>query len=344
MRWITNALWKAQCRVNHPLVGLRAEGFGTDLDRLFTWRSAPPACRSPSLCIVLTTHARPKACAELLLELARELPAELAPHTQVIVLIDRSELDYAAAIEVGRSSFGEQVTWLESTRWLGKPGFHLVHRAAFALVRTLQPQLTLFIQDDLSLVPGFFARALSTWSAIDDPRKAVLSLFATDDDEPHGRWVRFTRETLPGGAVRRTQWFDLPAFLVDQRFFELLDYRVFAPDPLRFADGLPRSSGVGEQLTRRLWGRGDVYQVVETLTHHGAHPSVMNADARQLRPMDNRPVQSLLASRLPELTSQPQSRSLRESKYAPTASTSARLPVDQAQQPWPSSAMSRSGS
>jgi hypothetical protein len=44
---------------------------------------------------------------------------------------------------------------------------------------------------------------------------------------------------------------------------------------------------VSEQFTLRLFGRGNVYQVEETLAFHGQHASVLNEQARRARPLDN---------------------------------------------------------
>ncbi|HEX6239533.1 MAG TPA: hypothetical protein VFZ61_01515, partial [Polyangiales bacterium] len=48
------------------------------------------------------------------------------------------------------------------------------------------------------------------------------------------------------------------------------------------------SSGVGQQLTIRLFLRGDVVQAVPSLVEHGALESEMNAEARRRRGLDNR--------------------------------------------------------
>jgi hypothetical protein len=135
---------------------------------------------------------------------------------------------------------------------------------------------------------SFVDRALETWAAIEDPRKCVLYLFSSADDEPEGRWVHFPRVDYAHGRYRWTQWFDLQAFLVGRSFYELLDHRVFPVHPNRWKRKPAASSGVGMQLTRRLFRRGHIYQVSEPLARHGSEPSLMNPEARLSRPLDNR--------------------------------------------------------
>ena len=277
-------LWKVQCRLNMPLFGLGAQVRRRALADAWDLSAAQIARTQPELCVVISTHKRPHACADLLLQ----LHAQLSDRALVIVLEDMSEVDYSAVRALGTRLFQGRFVFLRSRRWLAKEGYYLLYQAAFDLLRELCPQHTLFIQDDLSLAPNFVGEALRLWCAIGDTNKAVLSLVAFDDDETQGRWTCYRRRELLGGEAWKTQWFDLQAFLVGRSFFETLRYRVFPAEPLRFRQRPGVSSGVGEQLTRRLWRRGNIYQVTRTLAFHGGHVSVMNVDARRDRPLDNR--------------------------------------------------------
>src|SRR5262249_17866169 len=136
---------------------------------------------------------------------------------------------------------------------------------------------------------SFVRDALARWAEIDDPRATVLYLTTFDDDEPGGRWIRFRRRPVPGTSLRLTQWFDLSAFLVGPRFFEVLHYEVFPSFRWRWDRDPGRSCGISEQLTRRLRGRGNVYQVERSIAFHGQTPSLLNPEARSSRTLDNRP-------------------------------------------------------
>lgn len=294
MRWVTDLLWKLQCRLNRPLPS--SPPLTVDGPVRFEPHAQSPALTGadagspPRLCVVITTHARVEACGALLEQLSTTLTeAGLAEQSRVLVLEDPSDRDYAPVLELLGRRFPERFFFLTATRRLRKAGRCFAYQTAFDAVRALAPEYTLFLEDDSVLGPTFLREALARWHEIDDPEKAVLYLCRFDDDESNGRWVRFARQSLPSGKVQRTQWFDLHAFLVTQRFFELLDYRLFQPWPSRWAGEPSRSSGVSEQFTRRLFGRGNIYQVCETLAFHGALPSVLNVEARGRRALNNHP-------------------------------------------------------
>ena len=90
------------------------------------------------------------------------------------------------------------------------------------------------------------------------------------------------------GASRLTKWFDGHASLVDGSFFRLLHGEVFRPPASRWLQQPSRSSGVHEQFTLRLFGRGNIHQVEKTLVFHGHEPSLMHPELRRLQPLDNR--------------------------------------------------------
>lgn len=293
MLQLDKMLWRLQCRINRRLPG------GPDVRRRVPARFIPrgKSCDierdtlpSPELCIVITTHARVEPCRALLEQLHASLSeAALSRRAFVLVLEDPSEAhDYAPVLALLEQRFEGRFAYRTATRRLGKPGRCFGYQNAFDTVRALSPRFALFLEDDIVIAPTFIRDALARWSEIDDRKKTVLYLCRFADDEPHGRWVQFSRRALPSGRVQLTQWFDLHAFLVDRRFFEQLDYTLFRPLSSRWQDPA-RSSGVSEQFTLRLFRRGNIYQVCETLGLHGGVPSVLNAEARHVRPLNNHP-------------------------------------------------------
>jgi hypothetical protein len=295
MRLMTDLLWRLQCRLNRRLPGSPELGSPEPVQFLPCGASRDPrtnelAGEPPALTVVITTHARVGPCASLLEQLAVTLTeAGMLERAFVLVLDDPSQDDYAEVLARLAQLFPGRFAFLRATRRLGKPGRPFGYQTAFDVVRALAPEYTLFLEDDAVLSPTFVRDALARWAEIDDARKTVLYLCCFEDDEPNGRWVRFARRVVPPGRVQQTQWFDLHAFLVTRRFFELLDYRLFQPWPSRWQGEPSRSSGVSEQFTLRLFGRGNVYQVRETLALHGALPSVLNAEARGRRALNNHP-------------------------------------------------------
>ena len=235
---------------------------------------------------VITTCERPDACRDLVTELGRAArDADTKP--VLIVIRDRGESDYGPVGEAIDVEFKDCSYLIETTRRLGSRQFWKPHQLILDLARVLAPPLVFCVQDDIGLVPGWLDRSKEIMCRLDDPDLAVLSLVVVDDDEAGGRWVRFARRELP--SARLTQWFDLQAFLATPRFYAALDYKIRPIHPLRWGLNPKKSSGVGRQFTRRLFGRANIYQVHETLAYHGGEPSIMNPEARSIRSLDNRP-------------------------------------------------------
>lgn len=242
----------------------------------------------PELMVVLTTYNRPHAAAKVLGRLGKALRAlGLEERTAVLVLHDACHSDYTAARLLAEAA-ASRCLWLDAQQRLGKVGFWKVHQTALFVARSWRPRRALYLQDDIDFDPDFLMRADKIWRATaHDPLRRVLHLFSSNDDEERGRWVHFTRSELPGVGCRLTSWFDLSAFLVDRTFFEMLDYRMIPIHPNRWKRKPEVSSGVGRQLTLRLFRRAHVYQAWPPLVRHGSQPSLMNPEARVLRPMDN---------------------------------------------------------
>lgn len=246
------------------------------------------AARPTDLLVALTTYNRPESCARILAALPHLLANAGRPlNIHVLVIKDAGGAEYGSVARVVRDRLGDRLTWLEARSHLGKPGYWKTYQALFLAARLLRPAHALFLQDDLEFSPTLLRDCHARFDALaQDERPRVLYLFAADDDEPEGRWIRFRRrDAVPG--VRLTQWFDLAGFFTDRAVLELLRYRVIPISERRWKEK-PYSSGVGEQLTRRLFRRANVYQAMPPLVFHGASPSEMNPEARADRALDNR--------------------------------------------------------
>jgi hypothetical protein len=237
--------------------------------------------------VVLMTYQRPDSAARVLEQLGAAL-RQWGGSAALLVLRDAGDADYAAARAQARAIDPGHV-WLDARQRFGKAGFWQMHQTALDVARLWQPARALYLQDDLSFSPELLRSADQLWQATArDPLRRVLYLFSSRDDEPEGRWLRFRRRDVPGAACRLTNWFDLQAFLLDRSCFELLGYRMVPVHPNRWRRRPAQSSGVGRQLSLRLFGRAHVYQAWPPLVVHGSEASTMNPEARRERPLDNR--------------------------------------------------------
>ncbi len=252
----------------------------------------PPSLRAAGadidLLVAITTYNRPEACERMLTalpQLVRNAGRGLRWH--VVVVKDAGGAEYGPAVRDARARLGNRVTWLEAGARLGKQGFWKTYQTLLLAARELRPLHALFLQDDLEFTPTLLRDCYARFGALAvDASPRVLYLLAADDDEAEGRWIRFRRRgAIPG--VRLTQWFDLSAFFTNRAVLELLHYRVF-PVPAGRWKKRPYSSGVGEQFTRRLFGRANIYQATPSLVFHGAYTTEMNPEARAVRHLDNR--------------------------------------------------------
>lgn len=133
----------------------------------------------------------------------------------------------------------------------------------------------LIIPDDVILSDHFFHTILSTWHSIRDAKKICLNPLADNRTGP--QWTGFKR--VKKGIVYQTQWNDLAIFCTD-RFFRALDYKIDPIDPGKFVKGKLISSGVGHQISVKLYKKFNLYQCKQTLLHHGKHKSVMHPERK----------------------------------------------------------------
>jgi len=276
----TNRLWPR----GHGLASLDSHWSLGSGERLALQGVARP---SPQLMVVLMTYQRPDSAAHVLSQLAAAL-RQWSGSVSLLVLRDAGDADYAAARAQARAIDPEHV-WFDARQRFGKAGFWRMHQTALDVARLWQPERALYLQDDLAFSPELLRSVDQLWQATEiDAQRRVLYLFSSRDDEPEGRWVRYQRRDVPGAACRLTNWFDLQAFLIDRRGLELLDYRMVPVHPNRWRRRPAQSSGVGRQLSLRLFGRGHVYQAWPPLVVHGTEQSTMNPEARSARSLDNR--------------------------------------------------------
>lgn len=288
IKYFARRLEKLSVRLNRPLWPRQS----TD-GLVYDWNAGNLLVRlrslRPQLLVTLTTFRRPDHVSGLIRELSGVLKDSHASFF-VCVFNDASDSDCSDARRLLYELFGENCAWLEARVNFGKKNFWRTYQVIFSSAEAADAEYLLSLQDDIELAPDFLKRLWEIWGQVGniDRKRRVLYLFSGEDDEPEGRWHRFRRVSLRDIPARRTDWFDLQAFLIDRDGLALLRYWMIPISPLRWRKDPTVSSGVGQQLTQRMAGRGTTYQCYPPLVFHGKAQSQMNPEARALRPLDNR--------------------------------------------------------
>lgn len=170
----------------------------------------------------------------------------------------------------------------------GKPNYQHLINEVFEEIKE-QEEYDYYIQlpDDFEIKPDFFANAVEQFEAITDPRRICLNLFTDGSRIGKTNWTNFIPEIHYYGENRyyKTQWNDL-CYIAKVDFFHALQFKINPIDPSRWKRNPKLSSGVGEQISKRLTNVGySMYQVTESLCTHGTHESVMNPGQRKETPL-----------------------------------------------------------
>lgn len=138
------------------------------------------------------------------------------------------------------------------------------------------------LPDDITVTPGFFAKAITLWESIKDEKKICLNLIFDEHRQNKGCWTGFN--PVASGSVIKTQWVDM-CYMCDINFFKKLNFEIHPIDPNRWNYDKSLSSGVGAQISLRLFKENNLYQVKKSLVLHGDHESKMNPEERKKNPL-----------------------------------------------------------
>lgn len=175
---------------------------------------------------------------------------------------------------VSQTNHGKQMYWA------------LVNRS-FAELRGIDFDFIVMMPDDVRLESDYFNKALDHWAAIPDQRKICLSTLLSPAEMGKSKWASGVPalETCDGFDVYKTMWTDL-AFFAPRSILETLNFKVLPIPKSRWQNKPRLSSGVGEQITKRLRKAGcTLYHTANTLMHHGGHESKMNYEERKRNPL-----------------------------------------------------------
>ncbi|MBY5959203.1 hypothetical protein KUV50_13705 [Membranicola marinus] len=169
----------------------------------------------------------------------------------------------------------------------GKHKFWLTINRLWEQIRDKRFDYYIHIQDDYSLGKNFISKVVGLWDSIDDPFKIGLNIFLDEfrvgkkvwvDKWPELRYYNKTRFLL-------NPWLDM-AFICTRNLFDLLDWKILPISMQRWRHKPNLSSGVGAQISIRLFMKGkNMYQVTRSQVEHIGSDSKMNPEIRKQEPL-----------------------------------------------------------
>lgn len=165
------------------------------------------------------------------------------------------------------------------TKNKGKKGFWKIISDTYKVCKKINSKYYIYLQDDASLKDDFFSESVRIYEKINDPLKISLNTRIVESQRGVPNWTNF--QPIEYDEYYKTQWTEL-FFICERKFFEVLNFKV-NPIPSNRWDLDPNlSSGVGDQISTRLYQMGlNQYQVKNSLVIHGDHVSTMHADLRK---------------------------------------------------------------
>ncbi len=140
-----------------------------------------------------------------------------------------------------------------NTTRLGKRHFWQTINKAMVSANRSNADYFLWLQDDNLLDANFVEEAIKQWDAIDDPRKAILTLRTEQCRAGVKQWVNFNPIFVKHGEYEfwQTNWFDMQG-ICGKSFFRLLNNKILPVSKQRWRRNKRMSSGVGYQISLRL--------------------------------------------------------------------------------------------
>jgi len=219
-------------------------------------------------CIVITTYNRENMLKDLLTDI---FTYGKDYNLYVVVFDDSSE----KILDLEKFD----IKYIRYSKNNGKHFFWKIFQDSFNFIKNINADYYLYLQDDSRLKPNFFIDSVKLYNKIEDNKKICLSTLIYESHRNVIRWVQVDPILL--GEYYLTQWVET-FFICKKKFFEVLEYKM-NPIPLsRWAKNKLLSSGVGQQISQRLFDMGfNMYVVYNSLVTHDDHLSVMNPEDRQ---------------------------------------------------------------
>lgn len=210
----------------------------------------------------------------MLRALLRDIVEKKGEHQVTLQLYDDATPSNANASVVREFQKQLSIEYFKSPINQGKRGYWRTINNTFKHLP--KADYYMYLPDDITLSVNFFDVAITTWKAIVDPLKVCLNLLS-DSRTGKAVWTPVTPRKHKSylGYLWESGWVDM-CFVCEEKFFKLLGYEIKPIDPIRWATTEKLSSGVGQQISERLYKLGTLWQVHNSLVIHDEHPSQMH--------------------------------------------------------------------
>lgn len=218
-------------------------------------------------CVVITTHNRQEMLKMLLDDIFKNNNYKIF----VVIFDDASTDNY--------NLDGYDVKYIKYVKNNGLKNLWKIIDDTFKFCKNISANYYFFLQDDLRLKKNFFEESIRIFEKINDEKKISLGTLMIDSQRNTPKWTGVMPIEFEDYYI--TQWCEL-VFMCKYNFFNSLEFKMNPISPDRWKDNPHLSSGVGEQISRRLFSLGlNMYHVKETLTTHGDHESKLLPELRK---------------------------------------------------------------
>jgi len=218
-------------------------------------------------CIIITTFNREKMLKNLLNDIFKNKKYKIL----VTIFDDGSSTPYDLS--------DYDVKYIKYVKNNGLQKLWKVIDDTFKYCKNIKSKYYIYLQDDLRLKENFFDRSVEIFEGISDEKKVSLATLIIDSQRGQPKWTGVN--PVEFNEYYKSQWCEL-IFLCGYKFFESLEFKMIPINPSRWEKNPNLSSGVGEQISKRLVSLGyNMYQVKNTLTTHGDHESKLLPELRK---------------------------------------------------------------
>jgi hypothetical protein len=171
------------------------------------------------------------------------------------------------------------IKYIKYTTNHGKKKYWKLFDTVLKYQKNINSKYYFFLPDDVRVDKNFISESIRIFKKINNNDKICLNLLMDESRRGKRNWTNFN--PIEYDEFYHTQWNDL-CFICENEFFRHIP-NIPEIDPSRWINNELLSSGVGEQISKRLHKLNkNMYHVKRTLVKHGNHDSKMNYEDRKI--------------------------------------------------------------